>query len=82
MICTNKAIHGETFNKKVSPNKPSAEVIGMEYLFRQINMHFSETYVETGIDDPFDFDEDESIGDVDFEVETHRRKCRWSRSRA
>ena len=45
----------------------------MEYLFQQINMDILETYVETGIDDPCDFDEDEGISvdfvDVDFGVE-------------
>ena len=44
-------IHGANFNNQVLPNKNSSEAFGLEYLFAQSNLAFSEEYVRDELSD-------------------------------
>ena len=62
-------VHGEPFHSQVPPNAQSNEV-GLEYLFRQIKMSFTDNSVESSIEDEFNLDdegiEDDFLSEEDF----------------
>ena len=65
-------VHGEPFNSQVPPNAPSNEVVGLEYLFRQINMSFTDNYVDSGIEDGCNLDDEgiqeDLLSEEDFSI--------------
>ena len=61
-------IHGANFNNQVLPNKHSSEAFGLEYLFSQSNLAFSEEYVRDNVDDGSSSDKEDGYDSVVSEL--------------
>lgn len=57
-------IFGTPFNEKSRPNKHTGEAIGVEFLFKQTNQSFTDTYVDDNTDDGCFLEDDDNDNEI------------------
>ncbi|MEM7299285.1 MAG: hypothetical protein AAF391_13590, partial [Bacteroidota bacterium] len=61
------SVHGDHLTEQPIPSKYTGEIIGMEYLFKQINLEVTEDYIDAHIEKGLDVDDGSDSGIEDEE---------------